>query len=164
MGSESATRLIGAAHAPLLATLEVRDGRLERIRLAPAEGDEVEEVGAGLAGEVGDWLVADPGGAGRTLPDWPLAPPRTAFQGRLRTALQALRPGQTVSYRDLAATLGSAPRAVAMAARANPLPLVVPCHRVVAVDGAGGYAGASEGPLAAFKGWLLAQEAGHGLD
>lgn len=164
MRSERATRRIGPAHAPLLVTVEARDGRLQRIRLAPAAGYGEEEVGTGLAAQVADRLVADPGGAGRTLPDWPLAPPRTNFQSRLRAALQALRPGQTVTYRDLAATLVSAPRAVAMAARANPLPLVVPCHRVVAVDVTGGYAGASEGPLAAFKGWLLEQEAAHGLD
>jgi len=162
--SETATRRIGPVHAPLLVTLEARDGRLERIRLSPATGDEVEEAGTGLAAEVGERLAADPGGAGRSFPDWPLAPPRTAFQGRLRAALQALAPGQTVSYGGLAATLGSAPRAVAMAARANPLPLVVPCHRVVAADGPGGYAGAGEGPLAAFKAWLLEQEATHGLD
>ncbi|MGM0411779.1 MAG: methylated-DNA--[protein]-cysteine S-methyltransferase [Pseudomonadota bacterium] len=164
MGSESASRLVGPAHARLRVTIETRDGQLERIRLLPAEGADAEEAGTGLAAAVGDRLVANPGGAGRGFPDWPLAPPRTPFQGRLRATLQALHPGQTVSYRDLATTLGSAPRAVAMAARANPFPLIVPCHRVVAVDGPGGYAGASEGPLAAFKAWLLEREAARGVD
>jgi methylated-DNA-[protein]-cysteine S-methyltransferase len=162
--SETAARFIGPPHARLRATLDARDGRLQRIHLSPATDDEAEAKGTGLAAEVADRLAADPGGAGRSFPGWPLAPPRTAFQGRLRAALQALAPGQTVSYGGLAATLGSAPRAVAMAARANPFPLIVPCHRVVAADGPGGYAGAGKGPLAAFKVWLLEREAARGVD
>jgi AraC family transcriptional regulator of adaptative response/methylated-DNA-[protein]-cysteine methyltransferase len=66
----------------------------------------------------------------------------TAFQWRVWRALTSIPPGETRSYRDVAASIGkpTAVRAVARACATNPVALVVPCHRVVAVDGtAGGY-------------------------
>ncbi len=62
----------------------------------------------------------------------------TAFQRRVWEALQAIPPGETVSYSALAARLGSprAVRAVAGACAANPVAVAVPCHRVVGADGA----------------------------
>lgn len=62
----------------------------------------------------------------------PLAPAPTAFQARFRQAVLAIAFGETVSYADLARQLGSAPRAVGQACKRNPLPLFVPCHRVLA--------------------------------
>lgn len=61
----------------------------------------------------------------------------TAFQRRVWHALQAIPPGQTRSYAELAETMGSpsAARAVAGACAANPLAIVVPCHRIVRSDG-----------------------------
>ena len=54
--------------------------------------------------------------------------------------------GETRTYADLARALGSAPRAVGQACGDNPIPILIPCHRVVAANGAlGGYSGA-EGP------------------
>ncbi|MBK1730100.1 hypothetical protein CKO14_12055 [Halorhodospira halophila] len=88
----------------------------------------------------------------------PRAPAASPFQARLREALLALEPGQTVSYGELARHLGTSPRAVGAGCRANPLPLLVPCHRVVGSRGAGGYAGTAGGSLTRFKAWLLAQE------
>ncbi|MBK1727179.1 hypothetical protein CKO13_09135 [Halorhodospira neutriphila] len=76
----------------------------------------------------------------------------------MREALLELPVGQTVTYGALARRLGSSARAVGAGCRANPLPLLVPCHRVVAAGGPGGYAGARAGPLAAFKAWLLERE------
>lgn len=73
--------------------------------------------------------------------DLPLAPPATAFQRRVRAALQAIPPGETCSYGELATALGTAPRAIGGACRANPIPIIVPCHRVVARDGIGGFGG-----------------------
>jgi AraC family transcriptional regulator, regulatory protein of adaptative response / methylated-DNA-[protein]-cysteine methyltransferase len=75
----------------------------------------------------------------RTLP---LDVRATAFQWRVWRELQAIEPGETRSYSDVAAAIGqpSAVRAVARACAANPVCLVVPCHRVIAKDGGlGGY-------------------------
>ncbi|MBK5936486.1 hypothetical protein CCR81_06655 [Halorhodospira halophila] len=88
----------------------------------------------------------------------PRAPAATPFQACLRDALLELQPGQTVSYGALARRLGTSPRAVGAGCRANPLPLLVPCHRVVGLRGSGGYAGARQGHLTQFKAWLLERE------
>ena len=85
--------------------------------------------------------------------DLPLAPQGSDFQKRVWAALCAIPPGETRSYADIARAIGSAPRAVGGANGANPIPIVIPCHRVVAADGSlGGYSG-GEGP--ATKRFLL---------
>ncbi|RME33802.1 MAG: methylated-DNA--[protein]-cysteine S-methyltransferase [Gammaproteobacteria bacterium] len=95
---------------------------------------------------------------GGPLPELPrLSPPVSAFQARLRRALLAIPPGQTRTYGDLARQLGSSPRAVGQACRANPVPILVPCHRVVSARGDGGYMGQEHSPL---KGWFLEHERG----
>lgn len=88
----------------------------------------------------------------------PLKPQGTSFQQRVWRALMDLDPGQTVSYGTLARRLGSAARAVGAACRANPIPLIVPCHRVVAAAGLGGYGGQVDGGRLAIKRWLLEHE------
>ena len=80
----------------------------------------------------------------------------TAFQERVWAALREIRFGQTTSYGKLAATLGmpTACRAVGMANGANPVSIVVPCHRVIGSDGTlTGYGGGIER-----KRWLLDHE------
>lgn len=69
--------------------------------------------------------------------DLPLAPQGTDFQQRVWMALRAIPYGATISYRDLADRIGkpSAMRAVGAANGRNPLPIVVPCHRVIGADG-----------------------------
>ena len=74
--------------------------------------------------------------------DLPLAPARTPFQARIRAAMLAIPYGQTRSYGELAHEAGGGPRAVGQACGANPLQILVPCHRVVAANGIGGYGGA----------------------
>jgi methylated-DNA-[protein]-cysteine S-methyltransferase len=66
-----------------------------------------------------------------------LAPAGTAFQLAVWEALRAIPYGQTVSYAELARRLGNAgsARAVGLANGANPLPIIVPCHRVIGTDG-----------------------------
>jgi AraC family transcriptional regulator of adaptative response/methylated-DNA-[protein]-cysteine methyltransferase len=61
----------------------------------------------------------------------------TAFQRRVWRALRRIRPGETASYRDIAARIGAprAVRAVAQACGANHLAVAVPCHRVIRSDG-----------------------------
>jgi methylated-DNA-[protein]-cysteine S-methyltransferase len=65
----------------------------------------------------------------------PLAPRGTPFQLAVWQALRAIPCGETISYGELAARLGSAARAVGAANGANPLPIIVPCHRVIGADG-----------------------------
>lgn len=89
--------------------------------------------------------------------DLPLAAAGTGFQRSVWSALQSIPFGETRSYSQLAIDLGrpQACRAVGAANGRNPIPIVVPCHRVVGQDGSlTGYAGG----LAA-KRWLLAHEA-----
>ena len=79
--------------------------------------------------------------------DLPLAPAGTPFQREVWSALRGIPYGQTRSYRDIAAAVGrpQACRAVGMANHRNPLPIVVPCHRVIGASGAlTGYAGGVE--------------------
>lgn len=82
----------------------------------------------------------------------------TPFQQRVWQALCTIPWGETLSYGELARRLGSSPRAVAGACRANPVPLLVPCHRVTAKQGLGGYMGQSSGEGLAIKQWLLRHE------
>lgn len=85
-------------------------------------------------------------GARRTF-DLPLAPHGTAFQQRVWAALRAIPYGETRTYGELAAAIGSpnASRAVGMANHRNLLPILIPCHRVIGADGSlAGYAGGLE--------------------
>ncbi|NNG14191.1 MAG: methylated-DNA--[protein]-cysteine S-methyltransferase, partial [Gammaproteobacteria bacterium] len=90
--------------------------------------------------------------------DLPLSTSATIFQKRIRESLLAIPVGQVLSYGQLAARLGSGARAVAMACRHNPLPVIVPCHRIVAKNTMGGYAGAISGKPVKIKRWLLEHE------
>lgn len=100
-------------------------------------------------------------GATADFSDLPLAPEGTPFQHRVWAALRAIPPGSTRRYGQLAADLDTAARAIGGACRANPLLLVVPCHRVVASTGDGGFMGASDGDWPRRKQQLLAHERSH---
>ncbi|QJQ98171.1 methylated-DNA--[protein]-cysteine S-methyltransferase [Halomonas sp. PGE1] len=73
----------------------------------------------------------------------PLAPGGSDFQREVWSALLRIPWGETRTYGELARRLGreGAARAIGTANGANPLPLLIPCHRVVAADGLGGYSG-----------------------
>lgn len=74
--------------------------------------------------------------------DLPLAPSGTAFQHKVWGAMRRIPYGQVRRYGEVAAELGSAPRAVGTACGRNPLPIIVPCHRIVGASGSlGGYSG-----------------------
>jgi methylated-DNA-[protein]-cysteine S-methyltransferase len=89
----------------------------------------------------------------------PLAPTGTAFQRRVWQQIEAIPRGETRSYGELATALASAPRPVGGACGANPYPVVIPCHRVVAAGGGlGGFARARGGFLLDVKRWLLEHE------
>jgi methylated-DNA-[protein]-cysteine S-methyltransferase len=76
------------------------------------------------------------------------------------TALRGVRAGQTVTYAELARRSGTGlpARAIGAVMAANPAPLVVPCHRVVAAGGLGGFSGGDPGHELATKRWLLENE------
>ena len=92
--------------------------------------------------------------------DLPLLIEGTPFQRRLWDALCGIPRGRTLTYGELARRLGGEARAVGQACGDNRLPIVIPCHRVVAADGIGGFAHATEGYLLEAKRWLLAHECG----
>lgn len=82
----------------------------------------------------------------------------TAFQRRVWQALTHIPAGKTKTYGQLARDLNSSPRAIGNACRANPLPIIIPCHRVVAKRGIGGYDGETAGTRLDIKRWLLRHE------
>jgi methylated-DNA-[protein]-cysteine S-methyltransferase len=90
--------------------------------------------------------------------DLPLAPGGTPFQRRVWQALREIPPGATRTYGEVAAELHSAPRAVGGACGTNPIPLVIPCHRVTAKTGLGGFMGSVAGDPLRIKRWLLRHE------
>lgn len=95
----------------------------------------------------------------RFIFDLPIAASGTPYQQRVWGELLKLGPGETETYGSLAMRIGSGPRAVGGACRSNPIPLLVPCHRVVAKGGTGGFMGNITGPWRDVKSWLLAHEA-----
>jgi methylated-DNA-[protein]-cysteine S-methyltransferase len=92
--------------------------------------------------------------------DLPLALEGTPFQLRLWQALREIPRGKTLTYGELARRLDAEARAVGQACGDNRLPVVIPCHRVVAADGIGGFAHSTGGYLLEAKRWLLAHELG----
>jgi methylated-DNA-[protein]-cysteine S-methyltransferase len=87
--------------------------------------------------------------------DLPLAHAGTAYRRRVWAALRRIPPAQTRSYADIARAAGGSPRSVGGANAANPIPILIPCHRVVASNGIGGYSGGDGLPT---KRFLLALE------
>lgn len=81
------------------------------------------------------------------------------FQKTVWCALRKISVGSTKTYSELSGELGSGPRAVGNACRSNPIPIVIPCHRIVAKNGLGGFAGKTAGPSLVIKQWLLSHEA-----
>jgi methylated-DNA-[protein]-cysteine S-methyltransferase len=83
----------------------------------------------------------------------------TSHQQRVWQAIEKIPRGQVMTYGELAKKIKSAPRAVGGACAANPYPLIVPCHRIVAANGIGGFARQNErGYHRNIKQWLLAHE------
>ena len=73
--------------------------------------------------------------------DLPLEPPGTKFQQRVWSMMEQIPYGKTITYGEIAKALDSSARAVGMACGANPIPVIIPCHRVVAANDMGGYSG-----------------------
>ena len=94
--------------------------------------------------------------------DLPLLIEGTEFQRRVWDAMCAIPRGRTLTYGELARRLGEdsfdVPRAVGQACGDNRLPIVIPCHRVVAANGIGGFGHSTGGYLLEAKRWLLMHE------
>lgn len=132
-----------------LAAIHAYTGRLPR-------NQRNQGVDAALFRQVTRALDAYFRGSCDALRGLPLAPAPTPFQQRFRRALLRVLASRSVSYGQLAARLGTSPRAAGRACACNPIPLVVPCHRVLASDGKlGGY---SLGAGPKHKRWLLRHE------
>jgi methylated-DNA-[protein]-cysteine S-methyltransferase len=124
-------------------------------RDAPPPGD---TVGRQLVREFAEYFAGERRGFSVSL-----RPQGTEFQRRVWQSLREIPWGETRSYREVAEAVGSpaAVRAVGQANRRNPLPILIPCHRVVpAGGGIGGYAGQEAGAGPAVKEWLLRLEGG----
>lgn len=95
---------------------------------SPLLAETARQIEAYFAGELADF-------------DLPLKPAGSAFEQRVWAAMQRIPFGKTQCYGELAAAIGSAARAVGGACGRNPIPIVIPCHRVLAKAGLGGYSG-----------------------
>ena len=90
--------------------------------------------------------------------DLPCEPYGTPYQQRVWQAVCAIPRGSTSSYLEVAREIGSAPRPVGTACGANRIPLLIPCHRVVASTGLGGFMHSRKGEPIDIKRWLLRHE------
>lgn len=94
----------------------------------------------------------------------PLADIGSAFQRKVWSAIATIPRGEVRTYGQIAKLIRSAPRAVGQACGANWFPLVIPCHRVTAAGGIGGFSqhDDEDGFHLGVKRWLLAHEGVHG--
>jgi methylated-DNA-[protein]-cysteine S-methyltransferase len=89
----------------------------------------------------------------------PLSPAGTDFRRRVWDALPKIPVGESRTYGEIARQLASAPRAIGGACGANPIALIIPCHRVVGSQGSlGGFMRVTEGKPIDIKRWLLTHE------
>ncbi len=136
--------------------LRWRDGALVAIDLDPDPANawsEPRRPPTAIVGQLTDYFLNP-----QTHFDFPLLLRGTPFQQRLWGILQTIPPGETRTYGELALSLGSSARAVGQACRANPCPIVIPCHRVVGRNGLGGFSGGRCRRRLAIKRWLLRHE------
>ncbi len=133
-------------------TITEADGAIVEIRWGEGEGGEKTPLLAEAERQLEAYF------AGRLSRfDLPLNPAGSAFDQRVWAAMSAIPYGQTRRYGELAMSVDSAPRAIGGACGRNPIPIVVPCHRVLASGGLGGYSGGAGLPT---KRLLLALEGG----
>jgi len=135
--------------------IQARDDFLTRLELLAEPLAEVISDNAfvqSVAGQVSEYL-RNP----RAVLSIPFAVKGTPFQRRVWQAIAAIPSGKTLSYGELADRVGSGPRAVANVCGANQVPLFIPCHRVVAKNGLGGFMQGDARGLA-IKTWLLEHE------
>jgi methylated-DNA-[protein]-cysteine S-methyltransferase len=138
--------------------VKTRDDRVAEIRYLPVSvaASEPRNALAEQAARELERYRQDPD----TRFELPLLVEGTPFQLRLWDALCTIARGKTLTYGALARRLDAEARAVGQACGDNRLPIVIPCHRVVAANGIGGFAHSNGGYLVEAKRWLLAHERG----
>ena len=141
-------------------TLVLSGGTLRALTLAstgaaPRGTDDLEPADAAVVDALDHYFAGDV----RAVDTIAVDAAGSVFQRRVWDALRQVPPGETCSYTQLAHVVGTpnAPRAVGRANATNPVPIVVPCHRVIRADGSlGGYGGGLDR-----KRWLLQHERLH---
>lgn len=114
----------------------VRDGAIIRLEWAVLNGPS-DPIAQAAVAQLSDYFA----GARESF-DLPLAPEGSDFQRKFGAALCAIPFGDTRTYGDLARDLGVPAQAIGQACGANPIPIIIPCHRVLGATGLGGFSGA----------------------
>lgn len=136
-------------------TLEARDAVLVALHWRAGGGEDSPVLRRGL-----DWLTGYFAGAGVAVPDDLALDWGTGLQAGVRRAMAAIPLGQTRTYGEIARALGVPAQAVGQACGANPLPILIPCHRILGAAGLGGFS--AKGGVET-KVWLLRHEKAAGL-
>ena len=137
--------------------VKTRDAQVVAIKYLPAETAIVSPTNS-LAEKAARQLEGyreDPD----TKFDFPIRVEGNDLQRAVWLAMCAIPRGKTRTYGEIARELGTDARDIGRACGDNRLPIVIPCHRVVAADGIGGFGHATSGYLIEVKRWLLAHEA-----
>lgn len=139
-------------HSPLGAlTLSEDDGAIVALDWGWGRDQEETALLTSARDQLQDYLDGERKGF-----DLRLQPAGTLYQRRVWTALTGIPYGQTCTYAAIALTAGGGARSIGQANSRNPIPILIPCHRVVGAQDLGGYSGA-EGPET--KRYLLQLEA-----
>jgi methylated-DNA-[protein]-cysteine S-methyltransferase len=163
MKTQQGSEIFSAIVAAPFGAIGIRTdaGQLRELVYLPPHFDEKapqDALAEQVALQVGQYLQ-DPG-FGFSLP---LPQVGSAFQQRVWDAIRAIPRGTVRTYGQVAKHIGSAPRAVGQACGANWFPLVIPCHRVTAAGGLGGFSKQNDenGFHLSVKRWLLLHEGAH---
>ena len=128
-------RTVDSPLGPL--ALVAENGALTELRWGRARREDDSNLLARAAADLAAYFA----GALRDF-DLPVAPEGTGHDRKVWRAMQAIPPGETRTYGEIARAIGSGAQAVGNACGRNPIPIVIPCHRIVAANGAlGGYSG-----------------------
>ena len=135
-------------------TLVARDGALTELRWGRAEREDDSNLLARAAADVAAYFAGE-----RPDFDLPVSPSGTEHDRKVWRAMQQIPAGETRSYGEVARAIASSPRAVGNACGRNPIPIIIPCHRIVAAGGRiGGYSGhggvETKRFLLRLEGWL----------
>ena len=133
-------------------TVIERDGAIAELHFGAGVTEDATALLQTAADQVTEYFAGD-----RKDFDLPFAAPATPFQVAMRQAMLDIPFGLTRTYGDIAKAIGMPPQAVGQGCGQNTIPIIVPCHRVVAAGGKlGGFSGGEGAPT---KRWLLAHEA-----
>jgi methylated-DNA-[protein]-cysteine S-methyltransferase len=156
LGSELFSAIVAAPFGAI--GIRTEDGRVRELVYLPPHFHEKDAQDA-VAGEAARQVLAYFADADFAF-DLPLSDRGSDFQRRVWGAISAIPRGAVRTYGHIAKEIGSAPRAVGQACGANWFPLIIPCHRVTAAGGLGGFSNHDDenGFHLSVKRWLLKHE------